>query len=373
MYVHIFVLLFVTAIALFIYDKSNKRRIKDRNKLFLIISELCIFFVIAFRAASVGLDTRVYERYFYAISVNPDYVERLKWEPLFVLVYRIGIFFNSFQLVLVITAVITCIGFGYFAYNNTERDASAYWFILFYITLNLYFNSMHLIRQICAMAFCTNIYTVLSKDRSRKSFIKAGILLIIAVGFHITALFSIVIFIPFLSKNPSKKPIMYTTIGSVVGIAILPTLQNFLLHHIDRFSVYIGDDRLTSGGTGVFAISITLIKICMVLYTVWKYNVDDPDNKDLYNLACINVVSTAFYLLQFRTQFALRLGYYYEIFMPMFIAKFIRRLRPTQTRRIAYFLMALYGIFYFVYMMKWGGTKSNRGTVPYYFCWQEQF
>ena len=367
--VHIFVLLFVTAAALFIYDKSNKRRIKDRNKLFIIVSELCFFFVIGLRASSVGLDTSVYERYFYAISNNPDYVNRLGWEPLFVLIVRFGILCNSFQVVLIITAAITCIGFGYFAYENTEKDASAYWFMLFYITLNLYFNSMHLIRQICAMALCTNIYTVLRKEQSYKAFIKAGILFLLSLGFHITALFSVIIFIPFIRKTPARRTFFYVTAGSMVGILVLPALQNFLLTHISRFSVYAGDDRLTSGGTGVFAISIMLIKTVMVIYTL-TYDNKNPENRDIYNLACINIVSIAFYILQFRTQFALRLGYYYEIFMPMFIAKFIRRLKPSQTRIIAYILMALYGIFYYIYMMKWGGRKSNRGTVPYSFYWQ---
>lgn len=367
--VHIFVLMFVTAAALFIYDKSNKKRIRNRNKLFIIICEICFIFVIGLRASSVGLDTSVYERYFYAISNNPDYVSRIRWEPLFVLIIRIGILCNSFQVVLVITAVITCVGFGYFAYENTDKDASVYWFMLFYITLNLYFNSMHLIRQICAMAFCTNIYTVLNKERTRKAFLKAFILFLIGLGFHITALFSVIIFIPFITKTPSRRVFFYVTAGSIAGIIALPYLQDFLLTHISRYSVYVGDDRLTSGGTGVFAISIMLIKTIMVIYTL-GFDPEEPENKDIYNLACINIVSIAFYILQFRTQFALRLGYYYEIFMPMFIAKFIRKLKPSQTRIIVYILMALYGIFYFIYMMKWGGRKSNRGTVPYNFYWQ---
>ena len=330
---------------------------------------MILFFVMAVRSASVGLDTWRYERYFYAICRNHNYAKRLGWEKLFVLLNFFAGRFNSFTLLLSLCALITVVGFGYFAYKNTEEGESAFWFVYFYITLNLYFNSMHLIRQICAMAICINIYTVLKKDRSLKGWIKAAVLLLIGQGFHVTAFFSLAFVIPFLLNKITKKTITNVIFLSVIGMAFLTVGQNFLLRSIERFSVYIGDERLSSGGIGVFAVAMTAIKIFMIAYTL-TLNPAKPENTEIYRLTIIIVISTAFYLLQTQTQFALRLGYYYEVFMLLYIPAFIRKIRSVTSRRIAFGLMYLFGFTYFFYMMKYGGARSNRGTVPYTFFWQ---
>ena len=369
MTVHIIVLLTITILGFFIYLSKSNLTMRRKNKLFVIISELCFFAVISLRSSSVGLDTWRYEYYFYKICDNPEYYKRLGWEPLYVLINLFARRFHSFQLVLIICAFITVMGFGYFLLKNTEDKESAFWFIYFYITLNLYFNSMHLIRQICAMAICVNIYTVLKKEVSLKSAVKCIVLLVMGLGFHITAVFSIVYIIPFVVKNLNRKTVRNLIVVSLAGMVGVSVAQRVILRYIPRFSIYMNDDRLSTGRIGIFVLSMMALKIVMIALSL-KLDPENPANKEMYRLTCIVVISTAFYILQTRTQFALRLGYYYEVFMLLYIPGFIRKLKTVRSRRVAYILMYAYGLIYFIYMLKFGGARSNRGTVPYLFYWQ---
>ena len=373
MVVHYLFLTFICFTAILIYRRRSgfvayEYNLQKKNKQYLIITGFVLFLIISLRSVYVGLDTRMYYLYYSLTKIRPEF-GRDRWEPFYYLITQIGDKANSFQLILVICAAVTCIGIGIFCYKNLENKASAFWFVFFFTTLNLYFNSMHLMRQMCAIAVTVNIYTVLRKDTTRKGYIKAIILLLIGMGFHITSVFAAVYFLPFAYKNITRKSIRNIAIISMVGIVLLSVGQRILLRLVPRFSRYMGDDRLTTGRIGVYAAVLILIKILMILYTlVWNPNKEE--NKEVYRLAYIIVVSTAFFMMQSRTQFALRIGYYYEIFMPLYIPVFINQFKKTKNRQILHIAMFLFGVAYFVYMIHFGGVKSNRGCVPYTFFWQ---
>ena len=347
----------------------REQRIKRNNRIFVIFAGLCLFFVIGCRASSVGLDTSTYHWYFMLLNRKASYATELGWEPIYLLINEIGAWMDSYQVVLLVCAGVTVIGFCYFAYKNTDEKTSVFWYFFFYITLNLYFNSMHLIRQMCAVAIGINVYTVFKKGVSVKTFIKAAILLLLGAGFHISALLCIVLILPFLVKNVSKKTILWIAGIALLGIAFLSVGQEILIKLIPRFAKYINDDRLSEGHAGVFSVVMIAIKIFMIIFSL-KLDPKSPDNKEIYRLTFVNVIGAALYILQFRTQFALRLGYYFEAFMPLYIPVFIKKMRGHSNRKTAYILMFLFGLSYFIYMMAFGGVKSNRGCVPYLFFWQ---
>lgn len=360
-------------IAVLVYRKrfsntGGRTGLEAKNKRFLILSFLCLFLVASLRSRLVGLDTRMYYWYYNRMRLIPGYAQD-RWELFYQYISQLAIKVGSFQVILIICAAITFIGIGYFCYKNMGSEAAAFWYVFFFITLNLYFNSMHLIRQMCAIAITVNVYTVLNKDQSRKGLIKAGILILLGLGFHITSIFALAYFLPFVMKRISRRSIMNIAIIALIGGLLLSRGQNILIRMVPRFSRYIEDDRLTSGSIGVYAAALILIKIAMILYTL-RYDPDRAENRELYRLTYLTVISTAMFILQSRTQFALRIGYYYEVFMPMYIPVFINRFKGKANRQILYTAMFLFGFLYYVYMMHLGGVKSNRGCVPYTFFWQ---
>ena len=374
MLVHLAVLGLVCFLGVLIYQRDTDPLLRERNlikknRMFVILVVACLFVVIAFRANTVGLDTPTYYAYFRILDRRPGYAAVLGWEPLYLLINRIGTLFDSYQFVLAVCAGITVVGYGYFCYKNTDRNTSAFWFFYFFITLNLYFNSMHLVRQMCAIAISINVYTVLKQGTSVKSYIKAAILLVLGACFHISAVIAVAFMVPFMLKKVSRRTIFWVVVICLIGIAFLTVAQGLVFKLVPRFAKYLNDDRLSEGHAGVYSIVMIALKIFMIVYCL-KLDDKNPNNQEIYRLTFITVIGTAFYILQFRTQFALRIGYYFESFMPLYIPVFIRRIKGKSNRTLAYILMFLFGLTYFIYMMEFGGVKSNRGCVPYSFFWQ---
>ncbi len=369
MTVHIMVLLYMCFMGCIVYRTRmfQKADLKKKNKVFLIYAEICLFLVCALRSYQVGLDGPTYYAYYRALIKYPGF--RTGWEPIYLLINQIALKLNWYQFVIISTSLITCLGFGYFAYHNCDDRVSAFWFVYFFITLNLYFTSMNLIRQICSMAICINVYTVLKKDQTRIRYIKSLALMLLGLGFHIMAVLSIIYAIPFIIKKVDKKTIVYAIVVSLVGIATMAVGQRFIIRVVPRFSRYINDDRLVSSRAGFFSLVMIALKLILIVITL-TLNSKRSANQEIYRLTFLTVFGTAFYILQFRTQFALRIGYYFEIFFLVYIPSVINKMSNKHTRFILYAGLFLFGAIYFIYMMTWGGVRSNRGCVPYLFFWQ---
>ena len=357
-------------IALSVLTLQNTRYDKRGMKRFIILSELILFIVIGCRGVSVGLDTITYKIYYNRLLWQPSFNKRLNWEPLFILFIRIAGAANNFQLLLILCAAVTCIGFGTFIYLNADDKWIAFWYLFFYITLNLYFNSLHLMRQICAMAVAINIYTILRKEKNWKGLLKAGFLVALAMGFHITTpIFTAPIIITMLLNKIGRKTIAFALLASSFAGLLLSYAQRIILL-FERFSRYMNDDRLTEGRIGIYAASLIVIKIILTIIVLMKLDPNDERNDSIYRLTLINVVATTFFVLQSKTQFALRIGYWYEMYFPLYLPTCLHRIKKKNNRYLLILFFFLYGTAYFVYMMQFGGRKSNRGTVPYLFFWQ---
>ena len=373
MTVHFVVLFSICFLAIHYFGKNKSERVNERNrKLFIILSMLILFLVIALRAYVVGLDTRTYHFYYERMSTrSASYVDLLSWEPLYLLFCRIGIWIGSFQVVTILCAVVTCGGFGYFLWSTAKERWEAFWYLYFFITLNLYFNSMHLMRQICAMALVINVYPVLRKDNGPKGWIKTAILVALGTGFHITApIFALPIIFPLVLKKVDRKTICFAVIMGIIGCLLITYGEQWIIATVDRFSKYQGDDRLETSNMGIYSWVLIGVKL-FLLYVALKLDPKKPENKEIYQLTFIHIAATAFYVLQSRTQFALRIGYWYEMYFPLYIYKVVNRVSPKKSRKLLLLLFFLFGLAYFFYMMQFGGNKSNRRTVPYYFFWED--
>lgn len=368
---HIVLLSLIVCNGILFYSKDYKIPYCSRrsNRLFVVFSEACIFLLVGLRSSAVGIDTIRYKDFFEKIARDSNYLKTLDWAFLFRVLVTVSEKFHSFQMLLLLCAAINCIGFGYFFLSATEDHESAFWCIFYFITLGSYFNSMNLMRQFCAMAVTVNIFTVLKKEQNRKSWIIAIALLLIGMCFHASAILSAVYFVPFLMKKVDKKTIIIFSGLALSFVVIYRYMIPLIFRFWDRYQKYAQDSRLTSGNIGVFAASMILLRIIMIIL-VLTMDERKSDNTDIYRQTIYTIVSTALFMLQGQTQFALRIGYYYEILFPVFIPAFIRKIKSKQMGRLLHVILALYAFTYFFYMMKWGGARSNRSTVPYTFFWQ---
>lgn len=363
MTVHIVVLILISLFGLIIYQKGANKR---KNIQFTVLSMFVIFLAQALRGATIGYDTAAYIRNFRVIRENIYHTSSsASWEPFFILLNRfVGMFTKNPQWLLAACSLIIVVGVGYFIVENTQETDSAFWAVFFFICLDQYFSTMNLLRQSIAMAIAINVYTVLTKDFSKKGMIKSGILIVIAFLFHTSAFVSIVFFLPFIMKQVDRKQIVSVGIASIVVMSLYSKLLQLFMVIFPQYSKYLNSNHTEGKELGNYFLLLLIIKLVMIAM-VFTLDCKSEKNKQIYQVALIIAVSVGMTILQTKIELAMRMGYYYEIFLIIFIPQFVNKLKNMRVQ--TYTLLYIAGWLYFIHLQ--GGGRA-RGCVPYYFFWQ---
>ena len=366
MIIHISLLIAISVFGFAIYRGGTAVTIQ-RNKIFVRFSLFLVFIIQSLRASNVGWDTYRYEVSFSGIREGYYNSMAASWEPLFKLLNKtVGLFTSNPQWLLAVCSFIIVYGYGYFVLHNIGEGESAFWPIFFFITLYHYFNSSNLLREYLAIAFVINVYTVLRQEKSRKNWIIAIILLVLGFLFHRTAAIGVVLFVPFLMDFKDTKQLVLTALGAVLVFIGYDLFLELFLRIFPYFLKYERGARLSgAAGIGASYLVLSMLKIIMLLM-VFFYKSDDY-KQELYSLSFIMIIAAAFTILRTRVVLALRAGYYFETFFPLFIMKFVNRM--GRYRGAIYFLAYLFGWAFFLYSIL-NTNGGSRGNVPYYFFWQ---
>lgn len=363
MMVHITVLILISLLGIVIYRKKPNKR---RNIQFTILSMFIIFLVQALRGNIVGWDTAAYLRGFNSFRNNTYFVTTVSsWEPLFIVLNKaIAIFTENAQWLLAVSSLIIVSGIGYFIAENTNETDSAFWPVFFFCCMDQYFSTMNLIRQSIAMAIGINIYTVLSKDSSKKGIIKSFILFCVAMLFHNSAFICLALFLPFLLKEVNRKIVALSGISSVIALLFFSNLMKIFFTIFPQYTKYIESFRYEGKEISKSFWILVIVKIIMI-GLIFTLNSRHKGNKQLYRLAFITMLSIGMTMLQTKITLAVRLGYYFEIFIILLIPQFVNKLKGIKVQ--IYIFLFVIGWSYFIYLLTTGGA---RGCVPYYFFWQ---
>jgi len=366
MAIHISLLIIISAFGFMIYRGGTAISIQ-RNKYFVRFSLILVFIIQSLRGSSVGWDTYRYEISFSGIREGYYNSMAASWEPLFILLNRtVGLFTSNPQWLLVVCSFVILYGYGYFVLHNTGENESAFWPIFFFITLYHYFNSSNLLREYLAIAFIINIYTVLRQGKSKKNWILAVTLLVLGFLFHRTAAIGFVLFVPFIIEFKDAKQLLLTALGAVLVFIGYERVLEVFLRVFPYFLKYEKGVRLSGAeAIGASYLVLTLLKVIMLLLAL--FNKSEDYRQELYSLSFIMIIAAAFTVLRTRIMLALRAGYYFETFFPLFIMKFVYRM--GRYRGIVYTLAYMFGWAFFLYTI-FNTNGGSRGNVPYYFFWQ---
>lgn len=360
MTVHIALLIYTSLIGAVIYRKRPYSR--GMNKRFLLLSFFVIWLIQSLRGESVGLDT---DQYTLAFLRARHALSPVRWEFLFSQLMNIlSKSFENPQILFVISSLLILSGIFVFIYYNVDDSKSAFWAIFLFIVLTQYFSTMNLIRQSLAMAIGCNVYTVLKKDQSRIGFVKSAALITVATLFHASGIICILLILPFVI-TVNRKTIAIGTIATTGILYVFPYLISVFLMILPRYSRYIRGRLNTAGTSGVYYL-FGAIELLIIVFSLIYLDPEKEENKEVYRLSFVILFSLALILMQRRISLAMRLGYYFELFLILIIPEFIQRwnVRLRVPIKMGVYLL---GWLYFIYQM----TVSNaRGCVPYVFFWQ---
>lgn len=352
----IYSLVFIWAV---FFSKFIPQNNKNISLIFLItlILLLPLLCVGGFRDISIGWDTQAYpvSAYYFVQQNNKliDYfstnIEALYLFTAYIVYHFISTDFSA--LLFVTNAIIICV--FYIGLLNIRKGISFEVSILLFLCL--FFNMfLSLQRQGLAMAF---VFLGLTYMMKRKLLLTV---LCILVGFfyHKSAIIS-VLCIPVLYY---QKAIVNKYI--LIGVALFVAFFSLALNYFTTFDAFAKYDTYGKGGDyseGAFSLSELVLRI--VLLGVFWFGVEKKykDNR-YFSYLTILLCDFMINLLQLKSAFVGRLGYYYYMCYIFIIPQYIFN-RSINKHKFFYqllvlFIVIVYWFFIFIY-------KDSGSTYPY--------
>lgn len=324
---------------------DEQLRKKTRNT--VIIIGIALFIVSAFRATSVGIDTKsylwTYERLGASIpSLSLSFGAEDGYTLLEYICRNIGVGFRG---VVIFSSAIYIIPVLYIIFKYSENP---YLSIFYFVTLDYYCFSMSGMRQCIAIGLCIIAFEM----AQRKKLIPYLLLVGIAITFHSTAIFFLPVY--FLRYIPLRKKYIYPFIA--LGI-ICFLFKNQIINIMQSMSrIYYGN--MDTGGVGMYLYLLLSVILAFMYSPEWEN--DNKDAKSLINYMMI-VAVIIYPILQFNPT-VFRLHYYYSISIVVFIPTIIKGIRDARIRLLFSSLFFFVAIYYF-----YAYTMQNMGVNPYMF------
>lgn len=323
---------------------------KKHYKLFIFLSFLIMALTVGFRGAFVGEDTNMYLNVAIAsqhmsfgeiISEFPKSTWGVdihgypkKIETAYLLYNKIIMTLTGHeQLVLIITALITCWGFGKFIYDNS-RDV----FLATYVFLCevFFMSSFNLMRQILAISIGVNSYTYFKKGNYKKGLA----LIFIASMFHQSAF--IYLTIPILLKIKNKqKSVKYIFISSIILVQITPLLYIIVNKFSPYYASYLKVSYWEPDINGI--IILWIIEFLMITFMYFK-KIKDVDD---YIMVVYTILYLAVEIIGIKYTAIARVALYFRVFTLLLFARFKEKIKKEQQIFYILVIYILLGILYF--------------------------
>lgn len=358
MFAYCFLLAVPLLLALILYGIKRTYRLNQMPYQEKIIEVFFVifFFMLAFRGSTVGADTWNYLAKFRAARSSSwlEFLDTSTSETGFALLTKlISEFTGSEQIYLTVIALITVLPI---ARLYTQESESPILTISLYVILPMFSMLFSGLRQAIAMAFVPLAYQYV-KDRRLLRFL---ITVWIASMFHRSAWLLLALY-PVYHMKISRKSLLWV-IPLLLGIYVfndqIYTLATRLLSRL------LAEEFSETGATGAYSM---LILFSMILIFSYVFLGDaDEETIGQRNILVLSVGLQCFALVN---TIAMRMNYYFLLFLPLLLPKVIKRI-SNRNKWFGYavqFVCCAYFIYY--YLEKAYSGESGVSIYPYIPFW----
>ncbi len=261
-----------------LFDKLPRLTSRQRRLYFVASSFFFLFFLVAFRAPTVGTDMESYMNKFTLLREYPlweiltrFYSERVEM-GFALLSWITGLFTSHPQAIIVVSAAAFCIGMGHFVYRYA--DSHVFTAVILFACCGVYMYAFNITRQMIAVALLMNAWGLLTEKRLRPSLI----LFAVSLLFHITSFVFVLAYLFYFIRE-KKKPVAIIIGSGLFLVAIHRPLLLFLGKFMDAFS-YMDNSKKKISASGIWAIWAIEIAI-ILLYLVYYFCKDTKRGKAL--------------------------------------------------------------------------------------------
>ena len=330
-----------------VFKKYRKEHSKGLCAAYFII----LTFICGCRASTVGTDTQAYLNLF---LINNDYLQGFaNQEILFEYLCKlIGMFTSNPQWLLIVCAAITTFGVIFFSYHNSDNIALS---VYLYIALYFYFFSMNGVRQFVAIG----IMLIASEYARRRNIIPFIILIAIAIGFHNTSVFGIVIWW-FYNPDLKKRNIFFIFVCLLSGILAFERLIPLISDIFPRYQIYLENSASFSTGGIMAAVVYTVISIAGIGAAFDKNWLKDNRNKAILLLV---IISALFSIASYSIGILRRVCWMFEIYSIVLLPNLMTSRFYYRCKNTLYLIIIAMGIIYLLYYFSF----NWHAVLPYKF------
>lgn len=353
----VFVVLLLVPITIqhFVF-KQKSVDLERKNKIALRFFFLMFALLLMFRHASVGSDTRNYI-YIFNKYRDMDWSKLIKATVEFGFAYYnkiISVFSKEPQFFLAVTAVLT-IAMIYPTYKRLTTDASLT--IVLFCVMSTFVMAFSGIRQMLAVGLGFVAYELVRKKRK----VLFVFVVLLAMAFHISA-FMLLFMYPLYYIKLTKQWLI--GVVPVLGIVFVFNKQIFsiLMSVLSQFTKYEGD--VTS--TGAF-----MMIVLFSIFAVFSFLIPNESLLDQETLALRNFLLFSISIQMFAPlhSLAMRMNYYYIIFIPLLLPKIIA-CKSEKWSQFAVLGRHVMVVFFLLYFFMNANESGNLNVFPYHFFWE---
>lgn len=328
-----------------------------RNKHALLFFFTFLTILVMLRHESVGNDTRNYMRYFEGFSmVDWGRLAKEKTEIGFAFFSKIiSLFSKNPQVFLAICAIITS-AMIYPTYKRLCADSSLT--IVLFCLMSTFVMMFSGIRQMLAVGIGFIAY----EFTRRKKLVPFILAVLLAMNFH-TSAFMLAFMYPLYHSKITKKWLFVVVPILGVIFAFNKVIFSSLSFLIAQYTKYEG----SISSTGAYSMLILFVIFAVFAYLIPEESLLDEETIGLRNFLLLSLIIQMFAPLH---NLAMRMNYYYIIFIPLLLPKIIeyRSERWKQVAMVGRHVMVIFFFLYF-FLIK-ANSGGNLNVFPYHFFWE---
>lgn len=330
---------------------------KDKRQNVIEFFLIILFLLLALRHSTIGNDTLTYLNEFDSISwMSWEQIMKLEWEIGFVTISKlISIFVAERQLYLMILSLLIVAPILYVYSKNSEYPVLIIAIFLILPTFTMMFSGL---RQAIAISIGLMVF----ESTKRRRLILSLLLVFLAMTFHKSA-FMLFLVYPVYHMRIGKK-----TIPIIVGVFLTVFFFNKQIFAFFENMVYGMYETTSTEETGAYTMLILFALFAIFSFLIPKEDMLGVEGVGLRNLLVLACLFQCFVPLH---NLAMRVNYYFIIFIPILMPKVIKAAPRNLdfVARIANVVMSVFFIIFFLIRALSGNVTFE--IFPYYFCWEE--
>ena len=312
-----------------------------------------LFFLTAFRASTVGNDTKNYILIFRRFANHSlSYALSYK-EPAFAVLCKVvHTLTGSFQWLLIITAFLSLLPVMLFYMENVENPMTTIALFVFFSVFYMYFSGM---RQVVAIGFGVVAY----KYTREKRLIPFFLAVLAAYLFHRSAVVLVIMYPVYWFRIMKRSVIFVAIVMALIYVFNQPifSLLYGLIHDYEG---------LGGSNTGAYTMLVLLILFCVFSFVITDEDELDQDTVGLRNFLLVTTAVQLFVPLNFLV---MRMGYYYMIFLPIALPRIMKHASPRWSQVSAVANLVLCSFFTLRFLI-FAPSVNTLHIFPYRFFWE---